>query len=112
MEKAIEKLKNEMDQDKDNAFLQAVGNYLIEYVNRNPDKAQTFLAEDKTIAGSLQKMKESARKQAKNGCAVLTDEEAYKVVLKYFGIESLNSAPAATQVQTNSLNLSLDELFG
>ena len=113
MEKAIEKLKTEMDQNKDNAYIQCVGEYLIEYVNRNPDKAAAFLTDDKTIAGSLQEMKETARKQAKNGCAVLTDEEGYKAVFKYFGIDSLESAPAVTQAASkSSLDISLDELLG
>ena len=114
MEKAIEKLRSEMDLNKDDAYIQCIGNYLIEYVNRYPDKAPAFLTDDKTIAGSLQAMKAVARKQGKNGCAVLTDEEGYKAVFKYFDIDGLNSAPATITQATakSSLDINLEELLG
>ncbi|QUH21099.1 phosphoadenosine phosphosulfate reductase family protein [Alkaliphilus sp. B6464] len=75
LEKAIEKLRKEMDQEKDNAYTQVVGGYLIKFLNKNQGAAERFLAEDKTIAKSLETMKNEASKKKKNNFAMFTLEE-------------------------------------
>lgn len=89
MEKALLKIRKEMEENKDQ-YVKVIGDYLINYINKNPDTANSFCAEGKTIKGSIAVMKEEARKQQKGGVAVLTDEEGFKIILDYFGISDKN----------------------
>ncbi|MFF5993440.1 hypothetical protein AAGS61_01640 [Lysinibacillus sp. KU-BSD001] len=94
LNRAIEKLENEMTAS--NKYVQVVGQFLLEYIQAQPDAAVKILAEDKTVKGSLQHMKNAARKQAVDGMAMLTEEEGFAIVLKYFDIEGppvLKQAP-------------------
>ncbi|UNC91677.1 Cas9 inhibitor AcrIIA9 family protein [Candidatus Contubernalis alkaliaceticus] len=112
MEKALEKLKTEMDGDKNNKYVQVVGEFLIEYLNNNPQAAEQILAEGKTIKGSLVEMKEEARKHQVDGCGVLTDQEGFEVALKYFEIEQ--GAPVVSKLVTknsNDFDVSLDDFL-
>ena len=86
LEKAIEKLKREMDEDKDNAYTQVVGGYLIKFLNKNQEAAARFLVEDKTIGKSLERMRSEASKKKKNNFAMFTFEEGLEIVFRYFGI--------------------------
>lgn len=88
LEKAIEKLQVEMDQVRDNAYVQVVGGYLIKFIKKNPPSAEMFLAEEKTIAKSLEEMKKEASKKKQNNFAMFTLEEGLEIVLKYFGINT------------------------
>ncbi|MBO8164683.1 MAG: hypothetical protein H0Z34_13360 [Brevibacillus sp.] len=84
---AISKIKTEMNGNKNNPYIQVVGDFLLRHLETNPDDAEKIMATDKTIAGSLDAMKAEARKKQHNGVAMLTDAEGYAIVLKYFGIE-------------------------
>lgn len=86
LEKAIEKLRTEIDQNKDNTYVQVVGDYLIKFLNKNAELAEMFLIEEKTIGKSLEKMKAEAAKIKKGNFAMFTLEEGLEVVLNYFGI--------------------------
>lgn len=82
MEKAIEKLQKEM-KSKDK-YIQVIGTYLIGYVNQNKDFAEHIVKEGRTIAGSLSAMKSEAKKNQSGGVGILTDEEGFEIVVKYF----------------------------
>lgn len=84
--KAITKLKDEMDKNKNNSYVQVVGDFLIQHVQINPDTAEKILDKDKTISQSLNEMKKAAEKKKIGNCAVLTDSEGFTVILKYFEI--------------------------
>lgn len=86
LEKAISKIKVEMDQNKNNTYIQVIGDYLLRYVNDNPDAAEKIADPDKTIAKSLNEMRKAAEKKKVNNCAVLTDHEGFALVLGYFGV--------------------------
>lgn len=90
---AIKKLKEEIQKNSNNSYIQVVGNFLIGYLEQNPESAKSVLAEDKTIAKSLDEMRKEAEKKKVGNCAVLTDQEGFDVVLKYFGITSKESSP-------------------
>lgn len=85
-EKALEKIKTEMEQNKDNAYIQVVGNYLIKFLNKNPGTAEKFLTEGKTIAKSLEAMRKEANKKTEDNFAMFTLEEGLEIVLIYFEI--------------------------
>jgi hypothetical protein len=86
--KAIEKLKAEIDGNKNNPYVQVVGEFLLQHLQENPSNAEKIFQEDKTIGKSLSEMEKAAKKKKVGNCAVLTDQEGFKVVLEYFGIDA------------------------
>lgn len=101
---AISKIKTEMDGNKNNPYIQVVGGFLLQHLDANPAAAEKILAADKTIAKSLDAMRKEAEKKKVGNCAVLTDQEGFEVVLKYFGIEGavITPAPAAATANTSA----------
>ncbi|MFF2449345.1 hypothetical protein ACFVSW_20085 [Neobacillus sp. NPDC058068] len=85
MQKAIEKIKAEMDKEK-NSYVQVVGEFMLGQIEKYPDAADQILAKDKTIMKSLEEMRKVASKKKVGNMAVLTPAEGFEVVLKYFGI--------------------------
>ena len=102
LNRAIEKLENEISAS--NKYVQVIGQFLLEHIQAHPEAAEKILAEDKTIKGSLQHMKNEARKQAIEGAAILTDEEGFTIVLSYFGIEGppVTAQPPVPKVEVQS----------
>ena len=88
LDKAIEKIKAEIDGSKINPYVQVVGDFLLQHLQANPSNAEKIIQEGKTIGQSLNEMKKAAEKKKVGNCAVLTDQEGFGIVLKYFGIES------------------------
>ncbi len=85
-EKAIEKLKSEMEKEK-SSYIQVVGKFLLQQVEIIPDAAEKVLEKDKSIMKSLTAMRKAAEKQKVGNMAVLSDDEGFAVVLEYFGIK-------------------------
>ena len=125
LENAIAKIKAEMDANKDNSYIQVVGQFLLHRVGAFPVCSEQILAEDKTLAKSLDAMQAEARKKSKGTVAVLTDEEGFAIVLKYFGITgsaarvnagvapATHVAPTAEPVSTprSDFNVKLDDFL-
>lgn len=88
VERAILKIQSEMDQNKNNPYVQVVGGFILQHLEVNPDNAEKILNEEKTIIKSLDEMKKAAEKKKVGNCAVLTDQEGFEVVSKYFGIDT------------------------
>lgn len=86
--KALEKIRLEMAQNATNTYIQVVGGFLLQHLEQSPQDAEKILVTDKTIGKSLEEMRKEASKKKVGNCAVLTDQEGFAVVLKYFGIES------------------------
>ena len=93
MSDAITKLKTEIEQNKSNSYVQVVGEFLLDHLDKHPKDAEKILAKDKTIAKSLDEMRKAASKKKVGNCAMFTPAEGFAIVLKYFGIES--AVPAA-----------------
>lgn len=83
---AIDKIKAEMKKDK-NPYVQVIGQFLLQHVESDPRSAEKIMAKDKTIIKSLAAMQIEAQKKKVGNCAVLTDQEGFAIVLKYFGID-------------------------
>jgi len=96
--KAIEKIRSEMTKDTANSYVQVVGGFLLQHLEFNPQDAEKILVTDKTIIKSLDEMKKAAGKKKVGSCAVLTDQEGFAVVLKYFGIKGAPVVMAAPDV--------------
>ena len=85
LEKATEKLTNEMTSNPTQPYVQVVGQYLLNHLEAQPEHADNILAEDKTILKSLDVMRRFAERKKVGNVAVLTDDEGFAVVLQYFG---------------------------
>ena len=95
---ALSKIKAEMNGNKNNPYIQVIGDFLLHHLEANPEAAEKIMAADKTIGKSLDAMRNEARKKQHKGMAILTDAEGFAIVLKYFGIEGpvySGAAPAA-----------------
>lgn len=97
IEKAIEKIKAEMEKDKA-PHIQVVGNYLLKQIEINKTAATAIVKEGKTIKGSVEEMRKEAQKKAVGGCGVLTDAEGFEIVRKYFGFEAVQDEMIGIQV--------------
>ncbi|OMF37462.1 hypothetical protein BK133_05240 [Paenibacillus sp. FSL H8-0548] len=110
LQQALQKLSAEIGAaDKKNKYVPVIGGFLINHVRENPDQAALILTKGKTIDGSLAEMAKVAQKEAYKGRAVMSDEDGFNIVLKYFGvtIPDLPIAPAAPA----SFAVSIDDLL-
>lgn len=103
---AVDKLKKEMDNSKNNKYVEVIGKFLIGHIEQNEAFAEHILKASKSIKGSLNAMKQEAQKQQQGGMVVLTDEEGFAIVVSYFEAaeeekpqkkEEAKAAPAETQ---------------
>lgn len=109
---AVAKIKAEMEQNKDNAYIQVVGNFVLQHISDNPAAAEQIVTEGKTLKGSLDAMRKVAEGKKVGNMAVLTPEEGYKAVLEYFGIEAEAIAPAPRpQAPKVDFDVNLDDLL-
>lgn len=120
MNNAITKLRSEMDANKNNSYIQVVGQFLLQHIESHPDDAEKIMTADKTIAKSLEAMRKEAEKKKSGNCAVLTDQEGFAIVLKYFGIEGAPevkstdvpvSQPQPEPAKAAAFDISLDDLL-
>lgn len=87
VEEAVRKIEEEIKREN-NPYVKVIGEFLIKQLDVNPGVAEKILNKDKSILSSLGEMKKVAEKKKSGNCAILTDEEGFAIVLKYFGIES------------------------
>ena len=99
IERAIEKIKSEMEQKKDNSYIQAIGDYLLKQVEINRNAAEKICNEKKSIEKSLKEVEKVARKKAVAGCAVLSDSEVFKIVREYYQFEAVQDKFIQVEVE-------------
>lgn len=86
VEQAMAKLQAELRVDGVHPYVSAIGNFLMDHIKDNLSAAEKIMAEGKTIVGSMKEMRKEAEKVKVDNCAVLTREQGYEIVLKYFDI--------------------------
>lgn len=120
LDKAIEKIHTEMNKNTNNQYIQVVGDFLLQHLQKDPGAADKILSESKTIAGSLEDMRTQASKRQVNRCGMFTPQEGFEIVLKYFGIigepikvdTPVNVVPAVKPGAKNTeFNVNLDDLL-
>ncbi|WP_281885624.1 hypothetical protein [Paenibacillus sp. YYML68] len=111
LKEALNKLQAEVTAKPKDKYVAVVAAFLMNHVRSNPQHAELILAQGKNIEGSVSAMKEEARKQQQNGVGVLTDEEGFATVLKYYGVAVVSQAAFAQSTAPATLNVSLDDLF-
>lgn len=116
MQQAIDKLRTEMSSKQD-GYTQMVGNFLISQLEKEPGLAEKILVPERSISGSLQAMRDEAKKIQKGGMAMFTPEEGFGIVLKYFGSDSKPEEQAAVISQSvasapkKQINIDIDSIF-
>ncbi len=116
-EKAIAKIDAEIEKEKGNRILEIIGEFLINLVTANANAAENLLDDKKTLKGAYEAMRTEARKQSKDGCAVLTDDEGFEIICGYYGVD--NQAGGGENVDQNApavnaapaLDIELDDLL-
>ena len=113
MNNAIAKIKSEMDQNKNTPYIQVIGNFLLQHLEKNPQAAAKINAVGKTISGSMAEMRKAAEKKKVGNCAVLTDQEGFDIVFKYFGIQTTETIQTAAPALSPEVDfdVSLDDLL-
>ena len=84
IDRAIEKLTKEMMEAED-PFTQAIEEYLTG-ICTTVSVAEKILQPDKTLKEACGKVREKARREAKGRVGAVSDQEAYRIVEEYFGI--------------------------
>lgn len=101
MELAINKIRIEMERNRDNSYVQVVGQFLLEHIQLHPADAEKINNTEKTLAKSLNEMEKEARKRKGQGnCVLIAPQEGFGMVMKYFGITAGSpkvEAPAVLQ---------------
>lgn len=86
LNKAIKKINDEIEKEK-NPYVKVIGEYLLKVIADNEGAAEKILAADKTIMKSLEAMRKAAEKNKVGNMAMISDEEGFAIVLKYFEIK-------------------------
>lgn len=93
IEKAIAKIKAEMEANKDNGNVQVIGDFLLKQIEINKAAATGILQEEKTILKSLEEMQKEAlakvKKKTGTQCVAMDPVEGFKIVMKYFSFEAV-----------------------
>jgi hypothetical protein len=111
LKQALDKLMAEIAAAPKNKYVAVVGAYMMDHVRNHPEDAEKVMTEGKTIIASLEAMKAEAKKNQANGVGVLTDEEGYVIVLKYYGVDVPEAVPIPVPVAAPSISVTLDDLF-
>lgn len=112
---ALEKLDKEIEKEKEkNAVIQVIGNYVVQLISDCPEKAELVLNKEKTLKGAYEAMRKAAEKVKVGNCAVLSDDEGFRIVREYFGIGNepvLSKEPVVRNNSDKKLSLNLDDLL-
>ncbi|WP_419892835.1 hypothetical protein [Oceanobacillus kimchii] len=98
----MKKIQDEMKK-ANNPYVTLIGQYLLDHLKTNPVDADKIANKDKSIQGSLDAMQAAAEKKKVGNMAVLSDEEGFAVICKYFGIKGKSSGSAITQTKESDL---------
>lgn len=84
--KAIKKINDEIEKEK-NPYVKVIGEFLLSVIEGDEVVAEKIMANDKSIMKSLDSMRKEAEKVKVGNMAMISDEEGFAIVLKYFDIK-------------------------
>lgn len=91
----IQELKK---QDKKHA--QRIADYLLDRIETDLPLREKLESTTKTLKGCVDYCKEQARKQAEDGCAMITDDEVFEWCVHYFLEDSIKEGAKNSPVST------------
>ncbi|EGW40679.1 hypothetical protein [Desulfosporosinus sp. OT] len=89
VEQTISKVRAEMTQNNANSYIQVVGGFLLDHLDKNPEDAEKIFNADKTISKSFDEIRKAAEKKKVGNSAMFTPQEGFAIVMKYFGIDTV-----------------------
>lgn len=89
-EEAKKKLREEIGKASD-PYTKIVGEYVLKNIEVNKQTAELITEGKKSLEGSMKVVKAVAREKAVNGCAVMEDEEVFKLVRKYYEFDGVQT---------------------
>ncbi len=93
IEKAKNKIIDEMEKNKEDESIQYIGKYLLKQIEINKDAAKGILIEGKSITKAIEEMGKEAKKKVKKktGCVgvCISPIEGLKIVSRYFNFEAI-----------------------
>lgn len=98
LEKAISKIKEEIEKSHDNQT-KVIGKYLLTQIETNEETIQAINAGEKTLKKCMEEIIKFARTRVINGCTILSDEEVYKKVREYFGIKVIQDKMLEVEIE-------------
>ena len=85
--KIIDALEKECEKNTNDMTARVVCNYVVERLDDVSEEVLKNILDKKlTINGAVEEMRKAAKKVAVCNCGVLTDEEGFGIVSKYFGL--------------------------
>lgn len=106
----MKKLQDEMKK-ANNPYVTLIGQYLLDHLKANLADSDKIANKDKSIQGSLDAMRKVAEKKKVGNMAVLSDEEGFAVVCKYFGIKGKKPA-TSTVIDSKETDLVINVKLG
>lgn len=104
IQKAIEKINSEMQKSPNDRQLEVIGQYLIDRC-RDEGTAAALLDKGKSLTGFMAELKKEAEKRAVNGFAMIADEEVFRMLRQYYGLDAeLPPGPAPASSALPSLD--------
>lgn len=101
-EKAIEKIKKEMDKNIGNLYIQVIGDYLLKQIELNKEAMKKICSEKNSIGKSIKEIEKIARKSTANGNLEISENGLFKIIREYYKFEA---------VQERFLALEMDEIL-
>lgn len=95
---AIDAIRDEMAERANNGVIQTVGGVLTALLQKHPELADKLSGEKKNLQGAVEAMKDEAAKQKTGTCACLDGMTGMKIVLKYYGIDSISDRELADAI--------------
>jgi len=95
---AKEKIKQEIEANKDNRYINYIGTYLLGYLEKHEDFAEHVL-KNKTISESIDAMRAEAKKHQDQGVALISDVEGFQIVVDYFSDDDLSQTDVKESVE-------------
>lgn len=102
IDKAIAKITDEM-MKSNNPAIRAIEEHLTKLCTNN-QVAEKILAPEKTLNGAYETMRNEAKKIAQGAREVcISDEEGFRIVEKYFGIEKAEKEKQTAKIDIMDL---------
>ena len=120
MEKAIEKINEEMQKEPNNTYLEILGHYIIDRCNE--PSVSMAVNGGKSLKGAFDAVQSAAKKKG-GSCVVMSDSEIFDVVDSYLGITVSVDARDNAKVSVDGgsvpkkktvavIDLDFDSMFG
>lgn len=85
LEQVIARIQVEMEAKQSNAYVQATGEQMINFLTNHPEVAQQMTDETKSIEASYSAVEQFARNLG-NRTAMVTPQQTFEAIMKYYGV--------------------------